>query len=396
MTRVALQGVSKRFSGDVVAVDAFDLEVADGELVVLFGPSGSGKTTLLRLVAGLERPTSGEIQMGGRGVTSVPPHRRDVAYVPQSCPLFPHLKVFDNLAFGGRLRNGSFVTRWWHRHASPAPRRFESGAEFSARIRRVAAGLGIGHLLERWPRQLSGGERQRVALGRALVREPAVFLFDEPLASLDATLRSELRTEIKTIQKRAGRPMMYVTHDPHEALALADRVVVLANGALQQCDTPAAVYDRPANRLVGQWIGAPPMNFLGGRLDGHEQRDGKKQWLFNLGDGWQLPLPPTAVAALQRVGGEAELGLRPEAIELCPIDAREGTCVARVQESTRIGGLQEIVLGPAHARAPGRLVAQGTVGGGVQAGELIGWRPRWEQAHWFDRRTGQRIEVGCD
>jgi ABC-type sugar transport system ATPase subunit len=227
MARVEIRGVSKVYPGGVRGIEPFDLTVEDGELVVLLGASGSGKTTILRLIAGLEQATTGTIALGGREVTKLPPRDRQVAYVPQSCPLYPHLRVFDNLAFAERVRHGSILTQCWSHFVRPSRQ-----GETASRIRQVAERLGIGHLLERWPRQLSGGERQRVALGRALVRDPAVFLFDEPLSSVDAKLRLELRADVKQQMKAAGKATVYVTHDEAEAEFLADRIVRLEEGRI--------------------------------------------------------------------------------------------------------------------------------------------------------------------
>jgi ABC-type sugar transport system ATPase subunit len=392
MARVKLEGVSKVYAGGVRGVESIELLVEDGELVVLVGPTGSGKTTILRLVAGLERATTGKILVGDREVTNVSPRERDVAYVPQSCPLYPHLSVFDNLIFSGRVRHVLMLTRWW-RHVVQ-PHKAVAGlsrAEQSTRVRQAAEKLGIGHLLERWPRQLSGGERQRVALGRALVREPAAFLFDEPLSSLDSALRSQLRTEIKQWQRQAGRAMLYVTHDQSEALALADRMVVLDGGKVQQVAAPDVILDRPANRFVGRFIGgSPPMNLLPGRV---EQRD--RQWWFVSHD-WRLPLTDAVSAKLVGHASGVELGLRSEAIELIEASAADDAPQARVARSVRQGAVREIVLRPAKEEkrdsiAVERLMTSAT--GDWHVGNLVSWRPRWPQAHWFDRESGQRIDV---
>ncbi|MGH9023218.1 MAG: ABC transporter ATP-binding protein, partial [Acidimicrobiia bacterium] len=248
MAAIALEGVAKQFANGAWAVRRLDLEVDDGELVVLVGPSGSGKTTVLRIVAGLEEATEGIVRLGGRPVDHLGPHQRDVAMVFQSYALYPHMSVFDNLAFPLRMR----------------------GVERGERRRRVeeaAALLGLSELLDRRPAALSGGQRQRVAMGRAVVREPAAFLMDEPLSNLDAKLRAQMRAELARLHHRLATTTLYVTHDQTEAMTLADRVAVLSDGELQQFDPPGTVYDRPANVFVAGFIGSPPMNLLPGVLD---------------------------------------------------------------------------------------------------------------------------------
>ena len=251
---VVLRGVEKRY-GDVVAVQPMDLEVRPGELMVLVGPSGCGKSTLLRLIAGLEAPASGEVWIGGRRVDEVEPGARDVAMVFQSYALYPHMTVARNLGFGLRVRG--------------TPR-----AELDRRVAETAAALGLGDLLERKPGQLSGGQRQRVALGRAMVRDPGVFLFDEPLSNLDAELRLRTRDEIAALHRRLGTTMIFVTHDQVEALSLGQRVAVMDRGRLQQVGTPDEVYRRPGNLFVAGFVGSPPINRIplsrddGGRLAG--------------------------------------------------------------------------------------------------------------------------------
>jgi ABC-type sugar transport system ATPase subunit len=242
MSAVAFRGVSKRF-GTVEAVRSLTLEVADGELMVLVGPSGSGKTTALRMLAGLEALDSGEIEIGGRVVNDVAPRERDVAMVFQDYALYPQMTVRDNLAFGLRRR------RLAHE-------------EIDRRVTGTCERLGLGELLDRRPRELSGGQQQRVALGRALVREPSVLLMDEPLSNLDAQLRVQARGEIRRLQQEVGTTTIYVTHDQLEALSLGDRLAVMNEGALEQVGKPEELYDEPANRFVGGFIGSPPMSFL--------------------------------------------------------------------------------------------------------------------------------------
>lgn len=380
MARVELRGVSKVFTGGVMAVEPLDLSVEDGELVVLVGPSGSGKTTILRLVAGLERPTGGSVYIGDREVTKLPPRSRDVAYVPQSCPLYPHLSVYGNLAFGERLRHGSILTRWWRRSAwLKSAGHGKSPAERPAAIRQTAERLGIGCLLERWPRQLSGGERQRVALGRAIVREPAAFLFDEPLASLDHERRRQLRQDLKQWHRQAGRATLHVTHDMAEALALGDRIVVLERGKVQQIGSPDAVCDRPANRAVARLMsGSSPINLLPGSVVL------KSEGCFFVGAGWELKLTAGAGSDCER-----ELGLRAEAIETFEAAAPADATFARVTSVVRQCDRQEITLLPLQSDGE-PIVTTVPVQSEVKEGQTIAWRPRWSLAHWFDRQTGQR------
>ncbi|WP_349962702.1 sn-glycerol-3-phosphate import ATP-binding protein UgpC [Rhizobium sp. ZPR3] len=243
MAGITLKGVRKSYGGNVDAIKGVSLDIADGELVVLVGPSGCGKSTLLRMIAGLEAVTSGEINIGGRIVNRLEPSERDIAMVFQNYALYPHMTVRQNLAYG--LKNRNF----------PA-------AEIEQRIQSAARSLEIEPFLERKPRQLSGGQRQRVAMGRAIVREPAAFLFDEPLSNLDAKLRVQMRVEIKRLQRSLATTSVYVTHDQMEAMTLADRLVVLNGGRIEQVGTPIELYERPATTFVATFIGSPSMNLL--------------------------------------------------------------------------------------------------------------------------------------
>jgi multiple sugar transport system ATP-binding protein len=242
---VILQEVTKEFEGGTVAVDNLSLEVADGEFMILVGPSGCGKTTALRMVAGLERPTSGVVRIGERTVNDVSPRNRDIAMVFQNYALYPHMTVYKNLAYALKQRR------------TPKD-------EIRRRVREVSELLGLEALLKRRPGQLSGGQRQRVAMGRALVREPKVFLLDEPLSNLDAQLRTEMRTELKRLHQSVPVTTIYVTHDQVEAMTLGDHIAVMCDGKLQQMGTPQDVYDRPTNAFVAGFIGNPPMNLLRG------------------------------------------------------------------------------------------------------------------------------------
>jgi ABC-type sugar transport system ATPase subunit len=245
---VSFINVDKRYPGGYHAVRDFSLEIADGEFVVVVGPSGCGKSTTLRMLAGLEEITSGEIRIGASRVNEVEPGRRDIAMVFQNYALYPHMTVRQNLAFGLKMRR--------------TPR-----AEIDRRTAEAADTLDIAPLMDRLPRELSGGQRQRVALGRAIVRQPQVFLFDEPLSNLDAKLRVQMRAEIASLHQRLKTTMVYVTHDQVEAMTLGDRIVIMDGGVVQQVDRPLDLYRRPENRFVAGFIGSPPMNFLHGRLD---------------------------------------------------------------------------------------------------------------------------------
>ena len=252
MGQVILQNVSKVYDGGVLAVKDVSLSVENREFLVIVGPSGCGKSTLLRMIAGLEEATGGEIQIAGKIVNHVPPKDRDIAMVFQNYALYPHMTVFDNMAFGLRLR-----------HYSPR--------EIEHRVREAASILSIEPLLQRRPKELSGGERQRVSVGRAIVRKPVVFLFDEPLSNLDAKMRVQMRTEIHKLHLRLQTTMIYVTHDQTEAMTMGDRIVVMNKAIIQQVADPLTIYDHPANKFVASFIGSPPMNFLSGLITRSKQ-----------------------------------------------------------------------------------------------------------------------------
>ena len=289
MAEVSCRKVVKEYDGGVQAVKGIDLDIADHEFVVLVGPSGCGKSTTLRMIAGLEEITGGEIWIGGDVVNDVPPRDRDIAMVFQNYALYPHMSVFDNMAFGLKLRK--------------FPKE-----EIKRRVDEAARILDIGMLLDRKPRALSGGQRQRVAMGRAIVRNPKVFLFDEPLSNLDAKLRVQMRTEIKKVHQTVKTTTIYVTHDQVEAMTLADRVVVMNNGIIEQVGPPQELYHNPATRFVAGFIGSPAMNFLPARV---EQASGAL--LLHLPLGITLPVPAERTARYQGFAGkEMLLGLRPE------------------------------------------------------------------------------------
>jgi len=294
MASVTLNDVCKDYPGGIRAVDRVSLEIADSEFVVLVGPSGCGKSTTLRMVAGLEEISDGTVRIGDRVVNDVAPKDRDIAMVFQNYALYPHMSVYENMAFGLKIR------------------RRELGLgrkQIDAKVRDAAKALGITDLLSRKPKALSGGQRQRVAVGRAIVRNPQAFLFDEPLSNLDAKLRVEMRSEIKRLHRHLRTTTIYVTHDQEEAMTLGDRVVVMHQGTIQQSASPQQVYDRPANRFVAAFIGTPHMNLVDGRI---ARRDGGFDLEF---DGAKIALPAQwhAVAS-SHAGQQATLGIRPDAI----------------------------------------------------------------------------------
>ena len=296
MAEVRIQDVKKIYAGNVMAVKGINLHIADGEFVVLVGPSGCGKSTTLRMVAGLEDISEGEVVIGKRVVNEVAPADRDIAMVFQNYALYPHMTVYKNMAFGLKLRK--------------MPK-----AEIDRRVRETAEILGITPLLERKPKALSGGQRQRVAVGRAIVRDPAVFLFDEPLSNLDAKLRVETRAELKRLHKRLTTTTIYVTHDQEEAMTLGDRVVVMSEGLIQQCDTPLNVYQHPVNRFVAAFLGTPPMNFIEGQL---VVEDGETRFRFD-GDKTVTLRGHHAEKLAGHIGREVTLGIRPEALFFHPV-----------------------------------------------------------------------------
>lgn len=366
MASVRLDSVRKVYDNGHVAVAGASFEVADGELLVLVGPSGCGKSTLLRMIAGLETVSRGRLSIGERVVNDVPPKDRDIAMVFQSYALYPHMSVAENLAFGLKLRR--------------LPR-----TEIQRRVAEVAAVLGLEDMLDRRPGQLSGGQRQRVALGRALVREPSVFLLDEPLSNLDAKLRLSMRVEIARLHRRLGATMIYVTHDQIEAMTLGQRIVVLRAGEIQQIDTPMALYERPANLFVAGFLGSPAMNLFQGRLriDGGVKLD--------LGDGVALPLglAPEAVSGLR--GRAVAVGLRPE--DLQPVDAETPTSAPRLQAELEVVEPvgNEIFLNLRHAGSELvlRTLPRPLPEGGTKM--VLSFDPK--RLHFFDAESGRRVEL---
>jgi multiple sugar transport system ATP-binding protein len=312
MAEVILRNVHKVFDKDVVAVEDANIEIKDKEFVVLVGPSGCGKSTTLRMIAGLEEIGSGEIYIDGVLVNDIPPKDRDIAMVFQNYALYPHMTVYQNMAFGLKLRK-------------------YSKDEIDQRVREAAEILGIESLLARKPKALSGGERQRVAVGRAIVRKPKVFLFDEPLSNLDAKLRMQMRTEISKLHRRLGATMVFVTHDQVEAMTMGDRIVVMKDGKIQQIETPLNLYNRPVNQFVAGFIGSPSMNFMRGVL-----QDGDQGLVFDEGKV-RIAVPPAPAEQLRGyVGQDVILGIRPE-------DMQDAASVAASSETATITARVEVV-----------------------------------------------------
>jgi multiple sugar transport system ATP-binding protein len=321
MATVTFDHVFKRFPGDVIAVNDLNLQVADGEFLVLVGPSGCGKTTALRCIAGLETISDGKLSIGDQVVNDVAPKDRDIAMVFQSYALYPHMSVYDNMAFGLKLRK-------------------MGKTDIDARVREAAGILGLERYLDRKPKALSGGQRQRVALGRAIVREPKVFLMDEPLSNLDAKLRVQTRAEIARIHRRLGTTIVYVTHDQVEAMTMGDRIAVMKDGLLQQVGTPEELYQHPANLFVAGFIGSPAMNFVTVTTAGGEVMMGKAR--LSLGG------EPAKVVAAQTPGVDLTIGFRPEHLALAN-GASDAFRFPAVVDVVEYMGNEELI----HARAEG-------------------------------------------
>jgi multiple sugar transport system ATP-binding protein len=350
MASIELRQVSKTYPGGVHAVHATDLSFRDGEFVVLVGPSGCGKSTLLRMIAGLETVTGGTVSIGGRVVNDVAPKDRDVAMVFQNYALYPHMTVRRNMAFGLlRRRRHAGAAAWLLRHAEWKRER----DEVDRKVTDTARTLGIDALLDRLPRALSGGQRQRVALGRALVRDPQVFLFDEPLSNLDARLRIETRAEIREMHRRTRATMVYVTHDQEEAMTLADRMVVMRAGVVHQAGTPQECYAQPADRFVAGFVGMPVMNFIEGRVEAGTF----------VGDGLRLALPDGRWPAVP--AGPLVLGVRPDRIAVAPgaegaspgasMGGGIGVLPASVRAIERLGDRMDVVLDAGRTRLVARI-----------------------------------------
>ena len=366
MAEVRLRNVVKAYGTNEV-IHGIDLTVKSGEFVVFVGPSGCGKSTLLRMIAGLEDITSGEIDIGGTVVNELPPRARDIAMVFQDYALYPHKSVFENMAFGLRLRK-------------------RPEQEIRARVNEAATILQITHLLDRKPRELSGGQRQRVAMGRAIVRQPKAFLFDEPLSNLDALLRSEMRVEIKKLHQKLGNTIIYVTHDQVEAMTLADRIVVLQAGNLVQYDTPDGIYNRPAAKFVAGFTGSPPMNFLPCRV-------GEGGRVLHLSGGADVKVPARRIAGCARhIGRALTFGLRPEHVSVgATTDEAAATLPGQVVLVEPLGsdtlGLVRLGTGPDAGEITGRFAPEA----GLQVGQNLEVALHMNRFHLFDPETGNAL-----
>jgi multiple sugar transport system ATP-binding protein len=364
MATVTFENVSKRF-GDVVAVDDLNLDVRDAEFMVLVGPSGCGKTTSLRMVAGLEEITSGTLRIGDRIINDVAPKDRDIAMVFQSYALYPHMSIRDNLAFGLKLRH--------------VPK-----AQIEARVKEAAAILDLSRYLDRKPRELSGGQRQRVALGRAIVREPAVFLMDEPLSNLDAKLRVETRANILRLYQRLNTTFLYVTHDQIEAMTMGTRIAVMNEGRLQQVGTPQELYDRPINRFVAGFIGSPAMNFASVEVQG----TGDDVQL--VGANITIPKPPQFREAMGAAGRQLIVGYRPEHLEIAPVTGPAAVVTAKAEVVEYLGN-EELI----HASGSGRdIVAIVDSSYRVRPGDMLEFKVPLDRLQLFDPDTNFALPFG--
>ena len=364
MASVSIEKVVKAF-GQVQVIHGVDIDIEDEEFAVLVGPSGCGKSTLLRMIAGLEKITRGEIRIGGRVVNTVPPKERDIAMVFQNYALYPHMTVYDNMAFSLLLRK-------------------EDKRKIDQAVQQAAQILGLTAFLQRYPRQLSGGQRQRVAMGRAIVRNPQVFLFDEPLSNLDAKLRVQMRTEIKLLHQRLKSTSIYVTHDQVEAMTMADKIVVMRDGWVEQIGGPLDLYDEPVNLFVAGFIGSPAMNFIEGRI---ARADGAL-WV-EAADGSRLPLPPGGPG---REGEPVHYGVRPAHLALSD-DPRAVAATVDVVEPTgddtfvycHMAGQDACVMfSERHDLHPG---------------QTIHLMPQLDRVHLFDHGSGTRLpdrDIGSD
>ncbi|PLP97336.1 sn-glycerol-3-phosphate import ATP-binding protein UgpC [Cupriavidus pauculus] len=370
MAKLSLRNVQKTYAGGTQVVHGIDMEIADGEFIVIVGPSGCGKSTLLRMVAGLETITGGEVHIGNKVVNDLEPAERDIAMVFQNYALYPHMSVYDNMAYGLKIRG-------------------MAKAEIEQRVKHAAGILELAPLLERKPRALSGGQRQRVAMGRAIVREPAVFLFDEPLSNLDAKLRVQMRLELKDLHRRLKTTSLYVTHDQVEAMTLADRMMVLNGGRIEQIGTPLEVYSRPASTFVASFIGSPPMNLVPVARNGAGQgtNGGEAQMRVVQKEGHTGTATLGHLPMGLHLPEQALMGLRPEHIEPCATHEAIAEVDVRVVEALgadsfaygTLGGQSIVVRLDSHMP--------------VRAGDKLPITASADHLHFFDMQDGKRIEA---
>jgi multiple sugar transport system ATP-binding protein len=367
MANVTLTNVYKIYTGDVTAVRDFNLKIRDGEFLVLVGPSGCGKSTTLRMVAGLEEISKGEVRIGDRVVNDVPPKDRDIAMVFQNYALYPHMSVRENMAFGLKLR------------------KFKK-EEIEKRVKSASDILGLNDYLDRRPKALSGGQRQRVAMGRAIVREPAVFLFDEPLSNLDAKMRVEMRREILQLHRRIKTTMIYVTHDQIEAMTLGDRICVMRDGIIEQVGEPTQVFDNPASLFVARFIGTPPMNIFDGKLIE------KKGTIIFDGATFQVPVERSQYEHVSPYIGKAiHLGIRPKALPVqdpaTEVEASLPVIQGQVEVAEMLG--EEVLV---HVRSgEHRFTVSTDPHRHIAADQVIRVVPRMLQAHLFDAESGKSL-----
>lgn len=357
MSKVELKNIEMSY-GNVKVLHDINIEMKDGEFVVLVGPSGCGKSTTLRIIAGLETPQSGDVFIGDKCVTSIPPKDRDIAMVFQNYALYPHMNVFENMSFGLKLRK--------------MPKK-----EIEARVNEAAEILDIKDYLKRKPKELSGGQRQRVALGRAIVRKPVVFLFDEPLSNLDAKLRVQMRTEIKKLHNTLKTTMVYVTHDQVEAMTMGDRIVVLKDGYIMQSDKALELYNKPANQFVAGFIGSPAMNFFKVKVtndNGVSLTDG--EFTLNIAKGDSLK---------GFVGKEIILGIRPENLKLC--GASHNMLKGRVEVVELMGNESNIYASTLSAN----FVAKAPANSNAKVDDTVFFEPDFDKLHFFEIESGNRI-----
>jgi multiple sugar transport system ATP-binding protein len=369
MSEVTLKGIKKIYPGNVMAVKEFSMEIADKEFIVLVGPSGCGKTTTLRMIAGLEEITEGELYIGDKLVNNVPPKDRDIAMVFQNYALYPHMTVYENMAFGLKLKK--------------VPK-----AEIDERVKNAASILEIESLLDRRPKALSGGQRQRVALGRAIVREPKVFLMDEPLSNLDAKLRVQMRTEIAKLHKRLETTFIYVTHDQTEAMTMGTRIVIMKDGEIQQMDSPQNAYDKPNNLFVACFIGSPQMNILDVEVVGKGVEVELK-----LGDGSTITITGERQALLRDmgyVGKKVNLGIRPENLhdaEVDPLSSDFSILKGKVEVAELMGSETFLYFAIGSQQITARVDSHSR----MRAGDAVELQFHRDKIHLFDMETGKAI-----